>query len=191
MKRVCVYCGSSPGANPEYASAARRLGSLLAERGLGLVYGGAHVGIMGEVANAALQEDGQVIGIIPEMFMDKHVHHERLDDLHVVGSMHERKALMSKMSDAFIALPGGIGTLEEFFEALTWAQLGLHHKPCGLLNVAGYFDVLLRFLDHIVAQRLMKQAHRELILVAEHPDELLDLLENYTARPIDKWLDRE
>ena len=191
MKRVCVYCGSSPGANPEYASAARRLGSLLAERGLGLVYGGAHVGIMGEVANAALQEDGQVIGIIPEMFMDKHVHHERLDDLHVVGSMHERKALMSQMSDAFIALPGGIGTLEEFFEALTWAQLGLHHKPCGLLNVAGYFDVLLRFLDHIVAQRLMKQAHRELILVAEQPAELLDLLESYTARPIDKWLDRE
>ena len=191
MKRVCVYCGSSPGANPEYASAARRLGSLLAEKGLGLVYGGAHVGIMGEVANAALQEDGQVIGIIPEMFMDKHVHHERLDDLHVVGSMHERKALMSQMSDAFIALPGGIGTLEEFFEALTWAQLGLHHKPCGLLNVAGYFDVLLRFLDHIVAQRLMKQAHRELILVAEQPAELLDLLESYTARPIDKWLDRE
>ena len=188
---MCVYCGSSPGARPEYAHAARELGSLLARRGLGLVYGGAHVGIMGEVANAALKEGGQVIGVIPELFMDKQVHHAGLDDLHVVGSMHERKALMAEMSDAFIALPGGIGTLEEFFEAFAWAQLDLHHKPCGLLNVAGYYDKMLQFLDHVVAQRLMRQAHREMILVADQPDEILDLLEGYAPRSIDKWLDKE
>lgn len=191
IKRICVFCGSSPGAREEYATAAHQLGQMLAERGLGLVFGGAHVGIMGQVAAGALDGGGEVIGVIPELFMDKGVAHERLTQLHVVASMHERKALMADLSDGFVALPGGIGTLEEFFEVLTWGQIGLHHKPCGLLNVCNYYDQLLAFLDHVSAERLMKAEHRRTVVVAEEPGALLDLLIAYQPPSLDKWLDRE
>jgi len=140
MKRVCVFCGSSPGAEPTYAQAARNLGSILAKSGIGLVYGGASVGLMAEIANAAMQAHGEVIGVIPRSLVEKEVAHGGLTDLRVVDSMHQRKALMAELSDGFIAMPGGLGTLEEFFEVLTWAQLGMHTKPCGLLNVGGFTD---------------------------------------------------
>jgi hypothetical protein len=191
LRRICVYCGSSPGARPEYAAAGQALGAALAAREIGLVYGGAQVGIMGQVADAVLEGGGEAIGVIPEWFMDKGVAHDGLADLRVVDSMHDRKAMMADLADGFIALPGGIGTLEEFFEALTWAQLGFHHKPCGLLNVAGYYDQVLAFLDHVVTERLMRAEHRALVLVARHPDGLLDQFKAYTPRQVDKWLDRQ
>jgi len=189
MNRVCVYCGSSSGARPEYMRAARRLGRVLAGSGLGLVYGGATVGIMGEVADAALGQGGEVIGVIPERFADRGLAHPELSQIHVVSSMHERKALMADLSDAFIALPGGIGTIEEFFEALTWAQLGIHGKPCGLLNVCGYYDKLLDFLDHVVAQRFLREQHRAMVLVAETPEQLLRDFRAYRAPAVAKWID--
>ena len=191
MKRVCVFCGSSPGARPEYGEMALELGHLLAERGLGLVYGGAHVGLMGRVAEGALQAGGEVIGVIPYWFADKGLAHPQLAELHIVGSMHARKALMAELSDAFIALPGGMGTLEELFEALTWTQLGLHDKPCGLLNVCSYYDKLLAFLDEVVAQRLMRVEHRQMLLLSDQPAPLLDQLAAFVPRRLDKWLDRD
>ena len=167
MKRVCVYCGSSPGARPDYARAARDLGRTLASEGLGVVYGGSNVGLMGQLADGVLEGGGEVIGVIPRMFVNKGIDHWGLTEVRIVDSMHERKALMADLSDAFIALPGGIGTIEEFFEALTWAQLGIHGKPCGLLNVCGYYDKLLDFLDHVVAQRFLREQHRAMVLVAQ------------------------
>ncbi len=150
MNRISIFCGSSNGTRPEYLQVARRTGSLLADRGIGLVYGGANVGLMGAVADAALAKGGYVIGVIPRALVEKEVAHKHLTDLRVVGSMHERKATMAELSDAFIALPGGFGTMEEFVEVLTWSQLGLHAKPCGLLNVSGYYDPLLAFFRHAV-----------------------------------------
>jgi hypothetical protein len=176
MRRICVFCGSHAGASPLYAEGARRLGLALAERGVGLVYGGASVGLMGEVADAALAAGGEVIGVIPRYLMEKEVAHLGLPDLRVVDSMHQRKAIMAELSDAFIVLPGGIGTLEEFFEVWTWAQLNMHDKPCGLLNVGGYFAPLLRLLDEMTEQRFLKPAHRATLLVEEEGDALIDRL---------------
>jgi uncharacterized protein (TIGR00730 family) len=173
IERVCVFCGSSPGAQPEYVQAARRLGETLAGWGLTLVYGGAKVGAMGQLARAALAAGGQVIGVIPRALVEMEVAYTGLSDLRVVDSMHERKALMADLSDAFIALPGGLGTIDEFFEVLTWAQLGMHQKPCGLLNVCGYYDRLVDFLDHTVEQQFVQAAHRQMVLMADDTDTLV------------------
>lgn len=191
MKRLCVFSGSSSGARKDYAAAADRFGRLLARRGLGLVYGGASIGLMGAVADAALAEGGEVIGVIPRALVKKEVVHEGLPDLRVVDSMHERKALMAKLADGFVALPGGLGTLEEFCEILTWAQLGIHRKPAGLLNVGGYFEPLLRFLDHIVYERFMRPEHRAMVLVEEEPELLIDSIQRYRPAEQKKWLDQE
>ena len=191
MNRVCVFCGSSPGSNPQYGELATRLGSILAQRGLTLVYGGGNVGLMGVLANAVLAHDGQVIGVIPQALADLEVAHTGLADLRVVGSMHERKALMADLADGFIALPGGLGTLEEFCEVLTWAQLGMHQKPCGLLNPEHYFDQLITFLDHAVTERFVRPEHRALVLVEEDPAALLDRFARFRAPSVEKWIDRD
>jgi uncharacterized protein (TIGR00730 family) len=176
MKRVCVFAGSSAGSQPEYQVVAEELGRALAAREIGLVYGGARVGLMGVVADAVLAARGQVTGVIPAALVAKEIAHNGLADLRVVGSMHERKAVMADLADAFIALPGGWGTLEEFFEILTWGQLGLHRKPCGLLNARGYFDRLLSFVEHSIAEGFVRHQSRSMISVADSPGDLLDLL---------------
>ena len=191
MRRVCVFTGSNHGAREQYAAAARKLAHDLVARGCELVYGGAHVGLMGVLAETVLENGGRVIGVIPEVLLAKEVAHHGLTELRVVASMHERKAVMSDLADAFVALPGGLGTLEELFEVLTWSQLGLHAKPCGILNVSGYFDALLAFLDHAVCERLLKSAHRALLIVDGDSGSLLDRLAAYRAPAIDKWIDRE
>jgi uncharacterized protein (TIGR00730 family) len=190
MKRVCVFCGSSPGANSQYATLAKGLGGALARRGLGLVYGGGNVGLMGILADAVLSDGGHVTGVIPQSLVDLEVAHAGLPDLRVVNSMHERKALMADLADGFIALPGGIGTLEEFCEILTWAQLGLHQKPCGLINTAGYFDHLLAFLDHAVSERFLRHTHRGMVLAEADPETLLDRFQAYQPPQLAKWIDR-
>ena len=191
MKRVCVFCGSSPGARTSYRDAAERLGAAIATRGLGLVYGGAHVGLMGVVADAALAQRGEVIGVLPRALEARELAHRGLSELLVVDSMHERKARMAELSDCFIALPGGIGTLEETFEAWTWTQLGLHAKPCALLDVDGYYAPLQRFLDGAVAERFVRSEHRSMLLVDDDPERLLDALASWRAPVVEKWLDRE
>jgi uncharacterized protein (TIGR00730 family) len=191
MRRVCVFSGSSPGARPEYADAARRLGAALAARGLSLVYGGAKVGLMGVVADAALAGGGEVIGVIPKRLMTKELAHTGLAELRVVASMHDRKREMADLADAFVALPGGIGTLEELTEVLSWAQLGLHAKPCAVLDVAGYFERLVGFLDHAVAERFLQPVHRAMLVVGDDPETLLDRLAAYRAPVVEKWLDRD
>ncbi len=191
MKRVCVFCGSNAGARVEYTGAARAVGRILAKRGLGVVFGGGNVGLMAEVANAALAEGGKVIGIIPGVLVEKELAHTGVTDLRVVESMHERKAMMADLSDAFIALPGGWGTLEELFETVTWAQLGFHEKPVGLLNVRGYYDGMLRFLDHAVAEGFLKAKHRALLLVHDTPEALLDAFARYEPPREGKWIDRK
>ena len=188
MNAICVFCGSHPGNDPAYAEAARRLGQVLAERGTTLVYGGGHVGLMGEVADAALGAGGEVIGVMPGALVDREIGHTGLTKLHVVQSMHERKALMSRLSTGFIALPGGNGTLEEFFEVLTWAQLGEHYKPCGLLNVAGYYDPLLAVFDQMVEKAFLNGEHRKLVLVEEDPSALLGEFEGYEPPKTVKWV---
>jgi hypothetical protein len=188
MRRICVFSGSSPGLRPAYREAATELGRLLAEEGIGVVYGGATVGLMGKVADAARGAGGEVIGVIPQSLVDFEVAHTGLDDLRIVGSMHERKALMAELSDAFIALPGGIGTLEEFFEVWTWAQLGSHAKACALLNVDGYYDKLLGFLDHVVHEAFLRPVHRGMILVEQEPRVLLDAIRRYTPPVVEKWI---
>jgi uncharacterized protein (TIGR00730 family) len=189
MKRVCVFCGSSPGARTSYRDAAERLGAAIATRGLGLVYGGAHVGLMGVVADAALAQRGEVIGVLPRALEARELAHRGLSELHVVDSMHERKARMAELSDCFIALPGGIGTLEETFEAWTWTQLGLHAKPCALLDVDGYYAPLQAFLDGAVAERFVRTEHRSMLLVDDDPERLLDALASWRAPVVEKWLD--
>jgi uncharacterized protein (TIGR00730 family) len=186
LKRICVFCGSSPGSHPKYLHAARELGRLLVRQGIELVYGGARVGMMGAIATTVLQEGGKVIGVIPRGLAEKEVAFTNLTDLRVVDSMHERKALMAELSDAFIALPGGLGTIEEFFEILTWGQLGLHHKPCGLLDIGGYFHSLLSFLDHAVDQQFIEPEHRSMILVDEQPAALLEQFRCYQPPTVDK-----
>ena len=189
MNAVCVFCGSHPGNDPAYAEAARNLGRTLAQRNTTLVYGGGHVGLMGVVADAALGAGGEVVGVIPQALVEREIGHAGLTKLHVVGSMHERKALMSELSDGFVALPGGNGTLEEFFEVLTWAQLGEHAKPCGLLNVAGYYDPLLEVFDRMVDREFLKTEHRDLVLVEEDPSALLERFDAYEPPTSIKWID--
>jgi uncharacterized protein (TIGR00730 family) len=189
MNNLCVFAGSSDGVRPEYLRAAGDLGHVLARRGVGLVYGGARVGLMGAVADAVLAGGGQVTGVIPRAMVQKEVAHDGLSDLRIVASMHERKALMADLSDGFIAIPGGWGTLDEFFEILTWAQLGLHQKPCGLLNVQGYFDRLLSFLEHATTEGFVRREYRALISVADSPAALLDLFKAHRAPQVEKWID--
>ncbi len=178
IRRVCVYCGSSPGKNPDFLQSARVMGAELANRNITLVYGGGRSGLMGEVARAALKNGGQVIGVIPKALEDQELAFREVTKLHVVESMHERKALMAELSDAFVALPGGYGTLEEIFEVLTWVQLGFHTKPCGVLNIDHYYDHLLEFLDNSVIEQFIHQPHRDLILKAMEP---ADLIERFLA----------
>jgi uncharacterized protein (TIGR00730 family) len=191
MRSVCVYCGSSAGNRAEYVDAARALGRGLAQRSIELVYGGAQVGLMGEVANAALEHGGRVIGVIPQMLVRKEIAHSRLTALHVTASMHERKQKMADLSEGFIALPGGIGTFEELFEIWTWGQLGLHRRPCGLLNVAGYYDDLVRFLDHATASGFIRREQRAMLSVERDVNALLARFEGYAAPDVEKWLRRE
>lgn len=188
MKNICIYCGSGIGRRQAYASAARQLARALVERKLGLVYGGASVGIMGVLADAVLQLGGQAVGVIPQALARKEIAHQHLTELHITESMHERKTLMAELSDGFIALPGGIGTLEELFEIWTWAQLGIHAKPCGVLNVAGYFDSLTTFLDHAAAEQFVKPPHRSLLIVEQKPQVLLERFASYKAPAIPKWV---
>jgi uncharacterized protein (TIGR00730 family) len=190
MKRVAVFAGSNSGSQVEYCAAARELGRALVRRQLDLVYGGARVGLMGALADAVLEARGHFTGVIPKALVAKEVAHTGLSDLRVVASMHERKAVMSDLADGFIALPGGWGTLEEFFEVLTWGQLGLHQKPCGLLNVRGFFEGLLSFIDHSIDERFVRRENRSMVLVASSPDPLLDLLERYVPPVVEKWIDR-
>ena len=190
MSRLCVFCGSNAGAAPAFAEAAARLGSALASREIGLVYGGGNVGLMGILADAVVEHGGEVIGVIPAALEAKEISHRGLSDLHVVGSMHERKALMAELADGFIALPGGSGTLEELFEVFTWSQLGLHRKACALLNVEGYFDGLTSFLDHAVQERFMKAQHRAMLLCEDTPAAVLDALDRYEPPTVDKWIYR-
>jgi len=181
LRAVTVFCGSSAGTNPAFREAALALGKMVARSGRTLVYGGGHVGLMGLLADAALAEGGQVVGVIPEALVAREVGHRGLSDLRVVGSMHERKALMADLGDAFVALPGGFGTLDELFEVVTWAQLGLHRKPIGLLDVDGYFDPLLRFADRSVADGFVRPEHRSLLVVERDPASLLACLEAFEA----------
>jgi uncharacterized protein (TIGR00730 family) len=190
VKRVLVFCGASPGRQPIYAQTGREFGRLIAERGLEVVYGGASVGMMGALADGALGAGGKVIGVIPRGLLEHEIAHAGLTQLHVVETMHERKALMAKLSDHVAVLPGGSGTLDEFFELFTWSQLGLHDKPLGLLDVEGYWQPLLQFLDHAVNERFLAAAHLEALLVEPDANVLLDRLAAHEPRLYDKWLDR-
>jgi len=190
VKRVLVFCGSSPGRVPEYAAAATQLGRELASRGLEVVYGGASVGLMGALADSALAAGGTVIGVIPTRLVEHEIAHAGLTKLHIVETMHERKALMAELSDAVIALPGGTGTLDELFELFTWKQLGLHRKPIALLDVDGYWQPLLAFLEHAVNERFVRAEHVAMLVVERSPAVLLDRLAADTHRAVDKWLDR-
>ena len=191
LKRVCVFCGSNSGARPAYSDAAGALGRLLVAREIGLVYGGSDVGLMRVVADTVLEAGGEVIGVIPRALVEKEVAHQGLTDLRVAGSMHERKALMVDLADAFIALPGGFGTFDELCEALSWAQLGLHPKPVGVLNTAGYFDHFLKMLDHAVAEGFLRREHRAMLLEAPTPDAILARLLAYSPSRVEKWITRE
>ena len=190
--RICVFCGSSCGARPAYEAAAKKLGELLATRGIGVVFGGGCIGLMGAVADAALVHGGEVIGVIPGGLEQREIGHRGVTELHVVETMHERKALMADLSDAFIALPGGYGTLEEFAEVVTWSQLGIQAKPCALLNVEGYWDGLLAFVDHAVSENFVRPENRGLILVASTPQDVLQKIMSWKPPAhLEKWLDRE
>jgi uncharacterized protein (TIGR00730 family) len=189
LSSICVFCGSNAGADPAYLEAAEAVGRALAQRGVRVVYGGGKVGMMGAVADAARAADGEVIGVIPQAIFDLEIGHTGLDDLRVVGSMHERKALMAELSDAFIALPGGIGTLEELFEVYTWAQLGIHEKPLGLLDVMGYYQPLVAFLDHAVQERFLRRETRTLLAVSDDLDDLIAAFETWQPVSLHKWID--
>ena len=193
LRSVCVFCGSNPGRRPEYPAGAAALGRLLAARGIRVVYGGAHVGMMGALADAVLAAGGEITGVIPAQLVEAEVAHTGLADLRVVGSMHERKATMAELADGFIALPGGMGTLEEFAEVVTWSKLGLHTKPTGLLNLLGYYDHLLRFLDHAVAERFVPPRDRADILAGATPDVLLAAMARWRPEPgaVITWMDAD
>ena len=191
FKRLCVFCGSSPGDNPVYSEAAKHAGAELARRGIALVYGGGRVGLMGMVADAVLAAGGHVTGVIPEALMAKEVGHRGLPDLRVVKTMHERKALMAELSDGFVALPGGFGTFDEFFEIVTWAQLGLHSKPCGLLNVNGFYDPLLGLVDRAIEERFIKPKQRDLIVVESEFGALLNRMAHQHVPHEPKWISKE
>jgi uncharacterized protein (TIGR00730 family) len=187
FRRLCVFCGSSLGRRPDYASATRTFGRHLTSLGIGLVYGGASVGLMGALADRVLETGGEVIGVIPRALVEREIAHTGLSDLRVVETMHERKALMAELSDGFVALPGGAGTLEELFEVWTWAQLGLHRKPCGLLNVSGYYDELGVFLANSVAEGFLRPSHRAMLMIERSPERLLDRLARYEPPTESKW----
>ena len=191
FRRICVFCGSNPGVNPVYKNAAAGLGRLLTERKIELVYGGGNVGLMGVLADAALEVGGRVIGVIPESLMAKEVAHQGLTELCVVGSMHERKALMADLAEGFIALPGGYGTFEEFCEVVTWSQLGLHAKPCGVLNVERYYDPLLALFDHAVKEGFLRSDNRTLVLEERDPRRLLEKMSDFQASAVGKWITDE
>jgi hypothetical protein len=188
MQTICVFCGARPGEDPAYADAARRFGAYLATSGRTLVYGGGHIGMMGLLADATLAAGGRAVGVIPQSLVEKELAHTRLSELRVVGSMHERKALMADLADGFVALPGGIGTLEELFEIWTWGQLGLHAKPCGLLEVNGFFRPLLHFLDSLVASGFLRPEHRAMLQVENDAAPLLDRMTAYRPVWVPKWL---
>ena len=189
---ICVFCGSSVGARPIYAEAARRVGRILAERGFGLVYGGGCTGLMGTTADACLAVGGRVVGVIPEPLTLKEITHHGLTELHVVSGMHERKALMAAKSSAFLTLPGGVGTFEEFFEIFTWSVLGLHSKPIGILNVAGYYDPLIDLIHHAISERFFRPSHLDLLIVSDDPDEMIDRLSHFQPPPAGPvWIDLE
>lgn len=189
MPRICVYCGSSPGSRSVYTDAARELADVLVRHDFGLVYGGADKGIMGVIADAVLERGGEVHGVIPRMLCEKEMAHQNLTDLHVVSSMHERKTMMAALSDGFIAMPGGFGTLEEIIEIITWGQLQFHDKPCGLLNVDGYFAHLLKFLDHATAEGFLRPENRQMLICDDTPAGLVQQFERYTAPSVEKWID--
>jgi uncharacterized protein (TIGR00730 family) len=189
VNRICVFCGSTAGEDGRYLEAADRFGQILAREGIALVYGGSRVGMMGRIAAATLQAGGRVTGVIPGALMAREVAHQELTELRVVRSMHERKSEMAELSDAFVALPGGLGTLEGFFELLTWSQLGLHQKPCGILDVAGYFQPLVRFLDHMTREGFLAQPHRDMVVVEEDPDALVRRLREYQAPTVPRWIE--
>jgi uncharacterized protein (TIGR00730 family) len=186
LRRISVFCGSSPGNNNIYKEAAASLGEALVQNGLGLVFGGGAVGLMGEIARSVLSQGGEAIGVIPRAMVDKELALKELKDLRIVASMHERKALIAELSDGFIALPGGLGTIEEIFEALTWTQLGIHIKPCGFLNTGNYFEYLIRFMDHMSAEEFVNVKHREMIFIEEEPDVLLEKFKSYQHPNVDK-----
>lgn len=190
IKRICVFCGSSLGARSNYTEVAQQLGKAIVSRGMELVYGGGSIGLMGVIANAVLKENGKVFGVIPKALSSREFAHPGLTELHFVTSMHERKAMMAELADAFIAMPGGFGTFEEFFEILTWAQLGLHTKPIGLLNVEGYFDLLLTFINHVLQERFIQKKHYRMIITSDNPEKLLSDLMCYKPSPqIPQWID--
>ncbi len=191
IRRICIFCGSNSGVRTAYRDTARRMAVTLVQRGIGIVYGGGRIGLMGIIADSAIAEGGEVIGVIPKSLVAREVAHEGLTDLQIVGSMHERKALMAKLSDAFIALPGGFGTLEEFSEVLTWAQLGLHQKPCGILNVEGFYNPLLTLFNHAVVEGFVRPDHRLLVIVERDPERLLELLTRYKPPTLEKWIERD
>ena len=191
MRRVCVYAGSNPGSHPAYAEAARGLAGTMAARNIGLVYGGGKVGLMGVLADTVLDAGGEAIGVMPQALIDREIGHPRLTELRVVRSMHERKAQMAELADAFIAVPGGIGTLDELIEIYTWSQLGIHDKACGVLNVNGYYDHLAAFLDHAVAEGFLRPQHRAVLSGADEAAELLDRLAAYEPPTVGKWLELE
>ena len=191
FRRICVFCGSNSGTDPAYRDAAVGMGLLLAERGIELVYGGGNIGLMGVLADAVLEAHGRVIGVIPESLMAKEVGHASLTELHIVKSMHERKALMADLSDGFIAMPGGFGTFEEFCEVVTWSQLGIHAKPCGLLNVNGYYDPVLALFDRAVREGFLREENRRLVLEDRDPMRLLEKMGHFRAPKSSKWIGRE
>ena len=191
MKRICVYCGSSPGRHPAFLSNAGVLAKEFVEQSIGLVYGGASVGIMGKIADEVIKAGGEVIGVVPQALVDYEVSHDGLSELKVVSSMHERKALMAELSDGFIALPGGLGTLEELFEVWTWSQLGFHNKPIALLNTENYYAHLLAFLNNAVDQAFVKDMHRDMLLVSDKPADLLGMMASYQPPKMDKWIGKE
>ena len=191
LKALCVYCGSSPGLGKEYRQSAEAFGRLLASEGITLVYGGGKVGLMGALADGALRADGKVVGVIPQHLVAREVAHQGLTTLHCVGSMHERKLKMAELADAFVALPGGVGTLEEIFEVFTWAQLGVHAKPCAFLDLEQYYTRLFQFLDYMAGQRFIKKEHLVSLIRAEDPLELLRRLREYIPLRVEKWMDRK
>lgn len=191
MRRLCVFCGSSIGNKESYEHAARATGALLASRGIGLVYGGGNVGLMGVIADAVMEHGGEVIGVIPQALADREIAHSQITELRVVDSMHTRKATMADLADGFIAMPGGVGTFEEFFEVVTWTQLGLHRKPCGLLNVSGFYTPLAAFIDQAVSEGFIKPIHRAAIVVDDEPERLLNTLMSIQLPDVPKWIRRE
>jgi uncharacterized protein (TIGR00730 family) len=190
MKQICVFCGSSMGASSQYKEGAQKLGRTLAQSNISLVYGGASVGIMGVIAESVLESGGEVIGVIPKTLQEREIAHPSLSELHVVNSMHERKALMSDLADGFIALPGGPGTLEEFFEVFTWAQLGEHGKPCGLLNINNYYAPLMSLFDHMTEQQFLHEEYRSMVITESESEELLKKFSNYEPPKVTKWIDK-